>query len=43
LTTQASDWFKERGFVMSSVEALPENRQALYNYQRNSLILQKEL
>ena len=43
LTTQASDWFKERGFVMSSVEALPENRQALYNYQRNSLILKKEL
>jgi amino-acid N-acetyltransferase len=43
LTTQASDWFKERGFVMSSVKALPENRQALYNYQRNSLILKKEL
>ncbi len=43
LTTQASDWFKERGFEMSSVEALPENRQALYNYQRNSLILKKEL
>lgn len=42
-TTQASDWFKERGFVMSSIEALPENRQALYNYQRNSLILKKEL
>ena len=43
LTTQASDWFKERGFVMSSVKALPENRQALYNYQRNSLILKKDL
>jgi amino-acid N-acetyltransferase len=43
LTTQASDWFKERGFVMSSIEALPENRQALYNFQRNSLILKKEL
>ena len=43
LTTQASDWFKERGFLMSSIEALPENRQALYNFQRNSLILKKEL
>jgi amino-acid N-acetyltransferase len=43
LTTQASDWFKERGFTLSSVEDLPENRQALYNYQRNSLILKKEL
>ena len=43
LTTQASDWFKERGFVKSSVEALPEDRQVLYNYQRNSLILKKEL
>lgn len=43
LTTQASDWFKERGFVMSSIEELPENRQALYNFQRNSLILKKEL
>ncbi len=43
LTTQASDWFKERGFLMSSIEALPENRQALYNFQRNSLILKKDL
>ena len=43
LTTQASDWFKERGFMMSSIEELPENRQALYNLQRNSLILKKEL
>ena len=43
LTTQAGDWFKERGFVMSSIKELPENRQALYNLQRNSLILKKEL
>ena len=43
LTTQAGDWFKERGFVMSSINELPENRQALYNLQRNSLILKKEL
>ena len=43
LTTQASDWFKERGFKKASIKALPENRQALYNYQRNSLILKKKI
>lgn len=43
LTTQAPDWFRERGFEPVSVDALPENRQALYNYQRNSLILRKTL
>ena len=43
LTTQASDWFKERGFTKASIKALPENRQALYNYQRNSLILKKKV
>lgn len=43
LTTQASDWFKERGFVSVAVDELPSNRQALYNYQRNSLILKKPI
>lgn len=43
LTTQAPDWFRERGFEPVTVDALPENRQALYNYQRNSLILRKTL
>ena len=43
LTTQAPDWFKERGFEAVTVDALPENRQALYNYQRNSLVLRKTL
>lgn len=43
LTTQAQDWFTERGFSESSVDALPENRQALYNFQRNSAVLIKKI
>ncbi len=43
LTTLASDWFKERGFIQVAVDELPSNRQALYNYQRNSLILKKQI
>lgn len=43
LTTQAADWFRERGFVEASIEALPANRQRMYNYQRNSAILTKTL
>ncbi|MDC1239561.1 amino-acid N-acetyltransferase [Litorivicinus sp.] len=43
LTTIAHDWFIERGFKEVTIDALPENRQALYNHQRNSKILQKDL
>jgi amino-acid N-acetyltransferase len=43
LTTQTTDWFKERGFVKGSIEALPENKKAAYNYDRNSQILFKTL
>ena len=43
LTTQSTDWFKERGFVTGEVEDLPEQKKALYNYQRNSNILIKPL
>lgn len=43
LTTQAQDWFIERGFSEASVDALPENRQALYNFQRNSAVLKKNM
>jgi len=43
LTTLAPDWFSERGFVRASLTDLPDNRQALYNFQRNSLILTKAL
>ena len=43
LTTQSTDWFKERGFVTGEVEDLPEQKKALYNFQRNSKILIKPL
>jgi amino-acid N-acetyltransferase len=43
LTTQAQDWFIERGFSETSVDALPENRQSLYNFQRNSAVLVKTI
>lgn len=43
LTTRAEDWFLERGFVPASIDDLPVSRQVLYNYQRNSKVLIKEL
>ena len=43
LTTRAEDWFAERGFVPCGIDDLPVSRKALYNYQRNSKVLIKEL
>ncbi|MGR8922111.1 MAG: amino-acid N-acetyltransferase [Gammaproteobacteria bacterium] len=43
LTTQATQWFSERGFKPTSVDALPVARQELYNFQRNSAVLVKAL
>lgn len=43
LTTRAEQWFVERGFVESSIEALPAPRRALYNYQRRSVVLIKRI
>jgi len=43
LTTQAAQWFAERGFQPASIDSLPVERQALYNYQRNSRVLVKAL
>ena len=43
LTTQAQHWFLERGFLEVSREDLPMAKQDLYNYQRNSRILVKNL
>ena len=43
LTTQASHWFKENGFSDASLEELPEEKRLLYNFQRNSKILSKQL
>ena len=41
LTTRTSHWFLEQGFKASDVDHLPEARQAMYNYQRNSLVFNK--
>ena len=43
LTTRAAHWFLKRGFVMSSVDDLPKDRQNMYNWQRKSLVLMKKL
>ena len=41
LSTQTTQWFVERGFVESDVSALPQEKQALYNYSRRSKIYSK--
>lgn len=43
LTTQTTDWFRERGFTKGTIEELPPNKKSLYNYQRNSQVLFKQL
>ena len=43
LTTQAMHWFIERGFLECDIEDLPIEKKSLYNYQRNSKILCKQL
>ena len=43
LTTKSAHWFVERGFVKASVDELPSEKQALYNYQRKSEVLVKPL
>jgi amino-acid N-acetyltransferase len=43
LTTQTEHWFVERGFKQVGVNNLPENRQQLYNYQRNSKVYLKNV
>jgi amino-acid N-acetyltransferase len=43
LTTQTTHWFIEQGFAESSCDRLPSEKQSLYNLQRNSKVLFKEL
>ena len=38
LTTQAAQWFEERGFVAAGIDDLPLQKQAMYNWQRNSRV-----
>lgn len=43
LTTVASHWFLDKGFTEAELSELPEQRQKLYNYQRQSKVLLKKL
>jgi amino-acid N-acetyltransferase len=43
LTTRTMHWFLKRGFTLASVEQLPLERQSMYNWQRRSRVLIKQL
>jgi len=43
LTTQASHWFRERGFETMKLADLPVKRRSLYNYQRQSRVYYRSL
>ncbi len=43
LTTHTPHWFVEHGFRKAAIEELPVQKQRIYNYQRNSLVLIKDL
>ena len=43
LTTRTAHWFLERGFRTATIADLPQQKQALYNYQRKSQVYQKPL
>jgi amino-acid N-acetyltransferase len=43
LTTRTAHWFLERGFGPASLEDLPGEKKALYNFQRNSKVFFKQL
>ena len=43
LTTHAAHWFLEQGFRAGDVTALPQRRQALYNWRRGSKVFLKRI
>lgn len=43
LTTHTPHWFIEHGFRKAGPDELPVQKQRIYNYQRNSLVLVKDL
>jgi len=43
LSTQAMEWFIERGFDEIGVDLLPPSRQVTYNYKRGSKIYMKKI
>jgi len=43
LTTRTAHWFIERGFATTDVKDLPDAKRDLYNYQRRSKVLAKDI
>lgn len=43
LTTRTAHWFVERGYAEAGLDALPQSRRELYNFQRRSKVLVKNL
>ena len=43
LTTVSGHWFREQGFIEQPMDKLPESKQKMYNFQRNSKIFIKEI
>ena len=43
LTTRTAHWFQERGFAEVDTKQLPMEKQALYNFQRNSKVFMKKI
>lgn len=43
LTTRTTHWFLKRGFIAATVDDLPKDRQRMYNWQRKSVVLIKQL
>ncbi|HRB28647.1 MAG: amino-acid N-acetyltransferase [Nitrosomonas sp.] len=43
LTTRTTHWFIEHGFTEVTLTELPKSKQSLYNYQRRSKMLRKQL
>ncbi len=43
LTTVTAHWFKERGFAVRQIDDLPAEKRLVYNLQRRSSVLMKEL
>ena len=43
LTTRTEHWFLERGFLMKSVDDLPDQKKKMYNLQRKSKVFLKKL
>ena len=43
LSTQTMQWFIERGFQITDIDSLPEQRIEFYNYNRNAQVLCKKI